>query len=95
MHVRRAISGERLGYFDGYPTEEQAYRMLGKLADEADTNPTYLDNLLWLFCAKNYGDVCRAQPRCEVCGFVDTCNFPRRYRPDLVQASVVSTPSVL
>lgn len=79
VHVRRAISGERLGYFDGHPTEEQAYRKVESLAAEADCNPTYLDNLLWLFCAQNYGNVCRAQPRCSVCGFVNTCNYPRHH----------------
>ena len=93
VHVRRAIGAERLGYFEEYPTEEQAYRVLGELADGAGINPTYLDNLLWLFCAKNYGDVCRAKPRCEVCGFVDTCNYPPRYRPDLdLQWSARQTP---
>lgn len=79
VHVRRAISGERLGYFDGHPTEEQAYRKVEHLAAEANCNPTYLDNLLWLFCAQDYGNVCRAQPRCSVCGFVSTCNYPRTH----------------
>jgi hypothetical protein len=79
VHVRRAIGGERLAYFDGYPTEEQAYRKLGQLAEKVGCNPTYLDNLLWIFCATKYGNVCRAEPRCSVCGFAKDCNFPRNH----------------
>jgi hypothetical protein len=77
VHVRRALSGERLGYFDGHPSELEAYRKLGELAEEAGCNPTYLDNLLWLFCAKNYGKVCGDKPRCSECAFRLTCNYPR------------------
>jgi hypothetical protein len=76
VHVCRVISGERLGYADGHPAPEVAYRVVGNLAKEADCNPTYLDNLLWLFCAQDYGNVCRSSPRCGLCALSASCNFP-------------------
>jgi hypothetical protein len=51
---------------------------MGEVADEVGMNPTYLDNLLWLFCAKDYGNVCGAAPRCTVCLLRDMCNYPAR-----------------
>jgi hypothetical protein len=77
VHVCRVISAGRLGYTAGDPTPEEAYRTVDKLAREADCNATYLDNLLWLFCAQDYGEVCRADPRCGICAFRSACNFPR------------------
>ena len=79
IHVRRLLSGERLAYIPKYPSEEQAYRLVAQLASDAACNPTYLDNLLWMFCAQDYGKVCGACPRCSVCGFVDNCNYVDRY----------------
>lgn len=76
IHIRRILSDERLGYFDNVPSEIQAYQFLDSLAHQAGCNPTYLDNLLWLFCAKNYGNICGARPRCSICGFVESCNYP-------------------
>jgi hypothetical protein len=78
VHVRRVISGRRLGFTSGDPSPEEAYRTVGKLARQANCNPTYLDNLLWLFCAQEYGEVCRATPQCEVCALRSACNFPRQ-----------------
>jgi hypothetical protein len=79
VHLRRVIGLTRLGLvgFDE-PSEEEAYRAVGKIADEAGVNPTYLDNLLWLLCAKNYGDVCGATPRCTACLLRETCHYPKR-----------------
>jgi hypothetical protein len=79
VHVRRAIGRLRLGLVDAdEPSEEQAYRTMGEVADEVGMNRTYLDNLLWLFCAKDYGNVCGAAPRCTVCLLRDMCHYPAR-----------------
>jgi hypothetical protein len=77
VHVRRVLGGDRLAYADHHPSEEEAYRIVGDLAAEAGCNPTYLDNLLWLFCAQDYGNICRAAPRCDVCEFREACNYAR------------------
>lgn len=80
VHVRRVLGGERLAFIEGEPSEHQAVEMIGRLASEANCNPTYLDNLLWLFCAQDYGNVCKAQPRCEICSFREKCKWPTSHR---------------
>ncbi len=67
-HIRRILSNERLNYFDRIPDEQQAVDAMKKLAKEADISEVYLDNVLWLFCAKDYGNICSAkQPKCDGC----------------------------
>jgi hypothetical protein len=79
VHVRRAIGLSRLALVNvEKPSEEDAYRALGKIASAADVNATYLDNLLWLFCAQDYGDVCGATPRCGACLLKEHCHYPKR-----------------
>jgi len=78
LHVRRILSGERLSYFPGQPTERQAAEAVVKLAAEAGCNATYFDNLLWLFCAEGYGNVCGASPRCSICALRNSCTYPMR-----------------
>jgi hypothetical protein len=80
VHVRRAISAARLGLTEGFPTEKEAYEVVLRLAGAAKVNPTYLDNLLWLFCAQDYGSVCGAVPRCSFCRLSSFCNLPRTER---------------
>ena len=75
-HIQRVLSGQRLGYFSGRPDPIEASVLVAKLANASGSNPTYLDNLLWMLCAKNYGEICGEKPRCHDCGFASTCNFP-------------------
>ena len=77
VHVRRILSEKRLAYCTGDPSEEQAYRLVAQLAQGASCNPTYLDNLLWLFCAQDYGNVCGVQPKCSLCALSTSCRYPR------------------
>jgi hypothetical protein len=76
VHVCRILGGERLAFLAGVPAEQDVVRLVATLAAEADCNPTYLDNLLWLFCALDYGNICGAKPKCAICGFRDICRFP-------------------
>lgn len=77
VHIRRILSEKRLAYCAGDPSEEQAYRLVEQLAQGASCNPTYLDNLLWLFCAQDYGNVCGVQPKCSLCALSTSCRYPR------------------
>jgi hypothetical protein len=51
VHVLRILGGERLAYFLGKPAEREAVQLVADLATQIGCNETYLDNLLWLFCA--------------------------------------------
>ncbi|OHC70211.1 MAG: hypothetical protein A3H93_19980 [Rhodocyclales bacterium RIFCSPLOWO2_02_FULL_63_24] len=75
-HILRVLSGQCLGYLSDRPKPIEASVLVAKLAKLSGSNPTYLDNLLWMLCAKNYGDICGEKPRCHDCGFERTCNFP-------------------
>jgi endonuclease III len=76
VHIRRVIGRARLGLVGAEtPSEEEAYRAVGKIAGEANVNPIYLDNLLWLFCAKDYGNVCSKKPQCTACRLREACNY--------------------
>ena len=77
VHVRRILGPQRLSYFDHDPTEEEAAKQVATLADEVGCNATYLDNLLWLFCAQDYGNVCGASPRCKTCDLRAGCRYPK------------------
>lgn len=76
VHIRRILGHERLGFSDEHPAETEAFALVERLAAEAGCNPTYLDNLLWIFCAQDYGDVCGARPRCGVCDLRLACRSP-------------------
>ena len=76
VHIMRILGRSRLGYFKNNPDEVEAIIEILALAHEAQTNAIYLDNLLWLLCAKNYGNICKKEPRCDLCGFKEMCNYP-------------------
>jgi len=76
VHVRRVLGPHRLSFFDHEPDERQAYELIAILASESRCNQTYLDNILWIFCAKDYGEICGAKPRCEICALSGHCRYP-------------------
>src|SRR5688572_22402659 len=59
--------------------KEKPTRWLDSLRNRRHAIPPILDNLLWLFCAKDYGAICGAVPQCHLCGFVAVCNYPRNH----------------
>lgn len=50
-------------------------QILSKLSKQADVNMTYLDNLLWIFCAVDYGNICGERPKCNLCNLKNLCNY--------------------
>jgi hypothetical protein len=75
-HILRVLSHERLRFFDRNPTMKEACDFIDDLALESGQISTYVDNLLWMFCAKSYGNICSASPKCNRCGFRTTCSYP-------------------
>jgi len=78
LHIIRLLGADRLNYFPGEPSPQRAYNIMIELADEAEVNRTYLDNLIWLFCAKGYGEICGERPRCGLCHLQHWCAYPTR-----------------
>jgi hypothetical protein len=79
LHVIRVIGGYRLGFVKGEPDAHKAYKVMVRLADDAGINRTYLDNLIWVFCAKDYGNICGAAPRCHACLLRAYCAYPEAH----------------
>jgi hypothetical protein len=77
-HVLRVLGPKRLAYLTQSPSEKAAVQLVAKLAASAGCNATYVDNLLWLFCAQDYGAICGATPRCHVCAFIESCQYPTK-----------------
>jgi hypothetical protein len=67
LHICRIIGPERLGLLDKVPTPEEAYTCLMKLQEGSVENAIYIDNLIWLFAAQDYGNICTASPKCNEC----------------------------
>lgn len=74
VHIRRIISEERLNLYPGYPTEIQTLKILSAIAEEAKVSLTYMDNLMWLYCAIDYANICGSNPKCNICKLQTYCN---------------------
>ena len=79
LHLRRILSKERLNYIDLLTDNEQISDIVSELAHEANISAIYLDNLLWLLCAENYGNICRKIPQCQLCELRFNCNYSNYY----------------
>jgi hypothetical protein len=74
LHIRRIIGDERLNFYNGYPSETEAVKILSTIAEESGVNLTYLDNLMWLYCAIDYANICGSEPKCNLCKLQNNCN---------------------
>lgn len=77
LHIRRIIGHERLSFYNGYPSENEAVKILEKIAEECGVSLTYLDNLMWLYCAVDYANICGSEPKCDLCELRHNCNMGR------------------
>ncbi len=75
VHIRRIISQERLRLHSGHPTEAEAVDVMRALAMEAGVSLTYLDNLMWLYCAVDYAHICGSDPKCDRCELRPDCRL--------------------
>lgn len=75
IHLRRIVSDERLNYYNGYPSEVETVKILSSIAGECGVNLTYLDNLIWLYCAVDYANICGSDPKCYLCELQYKCNM--------------------
>jgi hypothetical protein len=68
LHICRMIGPERLGFIDKSPTPEEAYQCVMQLEQQSSDSAVFIDNLLWIFAAQDYGNICSASPKCNECG---------------------------
>ncbi|MTI70051.1 MAG: hypothetical protein FH751_07350 [Firmicutes bacterium] len=74
-HIIRILSNKRLGYSSSTPTPEEAVEILEYISRETGFSLSYIDALLWNFCASGYGDICTKEPKCKICKLDSYCEF--------------------
>jgi len=74
-HVLRVLGPDRLGVLSGNESDAQAATVVHALCEAADLHHVEFDNLLWLYCATDYGAICTDRPRCDLCQLQKTCRF--------------------
>ena len=67
-HVRRILGSERLGCSEHKIVPEfDVFDIIAELAEELGKPVAEVDYILWSYCAKGYGEICTAKPKCEQC----------------------------
>ena len=67
VHICRIVGPSRLALTKVSPSPEQAFHALMDWSKQTGSSAMYIDSLLWLFAAKDYGNICRQDPRCQIC----------------------------
>lgn len=66
VHIKRIAAADRLNLV----TSKSDYKIIDKfrqLSNEIGISQVKMDYLLWNYCAKGYGEICTANPKCNEC----------------------------
>lgn len=74
VHITRICGPERLDIIPSKNPEKQLIAFQ-KFAEEVNVSLTYLDNLFWIFGAKDFGEICSKKPKCDKCELKPYCNY--------------------
>lgn len=79
VHICRICSPERLNIFSSINNLDKVAESFKKFARDAGYRVTYLDNLFWIFGAKDYGNICSSTPKCieSNCQLKKYCNYSK------------------
>lgn len=72
-HLIRICGPDRLNIIPLEDTEEQI-KVFQEFVDKAGVSATYFDNLVWIFGADSFGEICTKEPKCAVCDLGEYCN---------------------
>ncbi|MBV1756430.1 MAG: hypothetical protein KMY55_01180 [Dethiosulfatibacter sp.] len=76
LHMRRILGGNRLGYTANPIAQElEAIKIFDRISNSTGYLKSYIDIVLWSYCADGYGEVCTADPKCHKCVIKEYCNF--------------------
>lgn len=79
VHIRRMVGPKRFGLTEREPSEDEARAAATTLAEKSAHAPIYVDNLLWIFAAKDYAAICTANPKCNICLVQDCKKWKRAH----------------
>ena len=76
-HIMRICSWERLGLFSHGADEKKATQEFSVFCQTYNYNQIYIDNLIWIFGANEYGQICNSNPKFNICLLNDNglCNY--------------------
>lgn len=79
VHMKRIMGSERLGV-SHFPeaTNEEVVAKLQELSDKTGLWMSQIDYLFWAYCATDKGEICTANPRCNMCVIRDECRKGRK-----------------
>lgn len=72
VHIKRIIAPDRLN-LTSVKSEYKIMEELKKLSDETSISQVKIDYLLWNYCARKYGEICTATPKCSECAIKEYC----------------------
>lgn len=77
LHILRICGTDRLDLFPLKTNPLQATQIFNEFCKDIERNTTYVDNLVWIFGAKDYANICSKVPKCELCLLrtEGLCNF--------------------
>lgn len=73
VHIKRIAAADRLKLV----TAKSDYKIIEefkKLSNEIGMSQVKMDYLLWNYCAKGYGEICTATPKCDKCVIKEFCH---------------------
>jgi hypothetical protein len=73
----KILSNDRLGYLKNNADSEEAIATIEKISNKTGCSQSYIDALLWEFCADGYGDICNNNPKCYICKLSDHCKYKK------------------
>lgn len=76
MHIIRICGPERLNIIPSKNTQKQL-TVFEEFSKATKVSTTYLDNLFWIFGAKDYGEICSSEPKCDKCKLGDYCRHSK------------------
>lgn len=74
VHIIRICGPERLDFIRSKDTTKQLEEFKN-FAEEVGVSETYLDNLIWIFGADGFGEICTETPHCDKCQLIEYCNY--------------------
>lgn len=78
VHILQICGPERLNIFNSKTDYNEITESFNRFSIGANLSTTYLDNLFWIFGAKDYGEICSATPKCTECNcqLKNYCKYP-------------------
>ena len=74
VHMCRLFGGKRLGISSkDEASYSEVFQAIAEISEKTGYSQARIDNILWSYCAKGYGEVCSSEPKCKECVIQDYC----------------------